>query len=1413
MTLTELLAKLAQDGIQLWADGDQLAISTSKGKLTSAQRSKLAEYKEEILKLLHRQNEVENRAQLPQVLPDLTNRHKPFPLTSIQQAYWVGRSGAFKVTSGIHFYLELDCEDLDLARLNLAWQKVIHRHDMLRAHTLPNMMQIIQPSVEYDIELLDLRENQLEEQQSELQSIRETQSHHIYKTEDWPLFRILACRLNERLTRIQISMDALNLDLGSVALIFEDWVHYYENLNSTLPFPKLSYRDYALTIESDSYRNSEAYRRSLEYWKKRARELPPPPELPKSREASFLNQIRFRRKSAKLDKHSWNRLKKRASEAGLTNTGVVLATYAEILATWSKSSRFTVNITLFNRLPVHSEVNKSVGNFSSMVFLEVNNSPEKTFESRSRGIQKQLGEALEHREVSGIETLREVAKIHDIQGGGIFPVVFTSALNQKTRGLQCLNKLGKQIFVTTQTPQLELDHQVYEEEGELILIWDFVEGIYPERLLDDMSYAYVYLLKLLAKDDKSWQETSFELIPKAQLEKRAAINATDAPLPEKLLQTFFEEQASQHPARTAVITSKLTLSYAELSRRSNQLGRKLREMGVHPNSLVAVVMEKGWEQVVAVLGILASGAAYLPINPAFPKKRIWYCLEHGEVKVILTQSWVEEKLDWPENTQRLCVDNKDLEDIDSSPLEPRQKPNDLACVIYTSGSTGLPKGVMLAHRSLVNVIVYTNQSFDVGPEDRVLALTALQHDMSAYDIFGTLAAGGAIVIPDALATRDPAHWVNLMVRERVTVWNSVPAFMEMLLEYLEHVAVKSRELPRSLRLAFLGGDWIPVDLPNRLSTLVKGVQIVSVGGPTETTLWNIWYPIKNIHPDSRSIPYGQPIANTRYYVLNEKLENCPNGVSGEIHIAGIGLAKGYWRDEEKTRESFFQHPKTGEYLYRSGDLGCYLPDGNLEILGRKDFQLNIRGYRIETGEVEAAIKKHSAVSAVVVTTGGNKAKNQRLVAYVVPKSNEKTYTKALQDRVDEKPVGEGKQYNPQLSSLSEAEKIEFKLKRIGLRRDVEDKFHIQLNKPQLNDALMETYAKRRSIRKYRQEPITFSNFSQLLGCLHCIQFEGSIFPKYRYPSGGSTYAVQVYVYIKPERVEGICGGIYYYHPEEHRLVSISDANLDRTVHVPRNVEVSARSAFTLFFVGQLAAVEPLYNFIAREICVLEAGYMGQLLMAEAAALNVGLCPIGGIDFERIRALFKLKESHIFIHGMLGGRIDPAQVSSSALTEEISLTPHSVHSNDSFCNELRSLLKKQLPSYMVPSDFVLLKTLPLTPNGKVDRKALPLLEQPRLELERAFVAPRTLTEKKLADIWAEVLGINRVGIHNNFFELGGNSIQAVQVMSRVRQEFHVEIPLPTFYEEPTIANLAVLIAQKLAEQTDGEMLAQLLAELE
>ena len=308
---------------------------------------------------------------------------------------------------------------------------------------------------------------------------------------------------------------------------------------------------------------------------------------------------------------------------------------------------------------------------------------------------------------------------------------------------------------------------------------------------------------------------------------------------------------------------------------------------------------------------------------------------------------------------------------------------DLAYVIYTSGSTGKPKGVMIEHDAAMNTISDLVKRFEIDSHDRVLALSALGFDLSVFDIFGLLGCGGSMVLPDPDGLREPNHWHSLLTEHQVTIWNTVPALMELLVDYVESNGLK---LPASLRLIMLSGDWIPTHLPARIKKFLPNAEIMSLGGATEASIWSIYYPIGEVSSAWKSIPYGYPLANQTYHVLNARGENCPDWVTGELYIGGVGLSAGYWQNQQQTDERFIT--RGNERLYRTGDLGRFWPNGWIEFQGRNDHQVKIQGYRIEIGEIETALRQHPRIVKCAVKPIGQDKGAKRLAAYIILNSDQ-----------------------------------------------------------------------------------------------------------------------------------------------------------------------------------------------------------------------------------------------------------------------------------------------------------------------------------------------------------------------------------------------------------------------------------------
>ena len=491
-------------------------------------------------------------------------------------------------------------------------------------------------------------------------------------------------------------------------------------------------------------------------WKKRLNELPSGPRLPIKPDILTLGRPQVRRRTVNLATEEWFSLRRSARKANLTPSAALLTAYSDVLRRWSEEPMFTLNIPLFNREPLHPQVNDVVGDFTSITLLEVKEPSETaTFRERARCLQSQLWRDLDHRQFSGIEVQRELARQTGYMNWTGTPVVFTSLLRSDagSNSGNALEWLGECVFALSQTPQVWLDCIVSEVDGGLKLSWDAAELLFPEGMLDAMFTAFSEHVAGLAADDavwaETWSDTARRLTPSDQAEKFASVNDTGVAVSHQLLHELFMDQAASFPDQPALVSSLGPITYRELDELSNRLACWLKSHGARSNALVAVVMEKGWEQVVAVLGILKAGAAYLPIDAGLPAERLQKLLNHGEVSIALTQDRHIGNIQWPEGAEALALSQEELRALPSDRPSGDIRREDLAYVIYTSGSTGEPKGVMIDHRGAVNTILDINGRFSVAAADRVLALSSLSFDLSVYDIFGTLAAGGTIIIPDA----------------------------------------------------------------------------------------------------------------------------------------------------------------------------------------------------------------------------------------------------------------------------------------------------------------------------------------------------------------------------------------------------------------------------------------------------------------------------------------------------------------------------------------------------------------------------------------------------------------------------------------------------------------------------------------
>ncbi|WP_165390797.1 non-ribosomal peptide synthetase [Pseudoduganella lutea] len=1298
---------------------------------------------ETLLARMRERREVVARGQgVPQLAPDASRRRKPFPLTEIQQAYWVGRQGSFAMGNvSAHGYLEIEARGADLPRLERAFNRVIARHDMLRAVVQSDGNQRILADVPYyRFKVEDLSALPPAERGARLAALREELSHQVLPADIWPLFEIRASRLPEGVLRLHLSLDVLILDAHSFDLISDDWQHYHDHPNDELPALAFSFADYEAGLRQ--MEDTPGFQESLRYWRNRLEDLPPPPEFPLARSPESIDAPKFTHRSLRLPRADWETLKKRAGALRITPAALLLSIYACVVRRWSQSPRFTLNLTLFNRLPFHPDVDRLVGDFTTVTLLAFDLSTPRAFADIALGVQRQLWQDLDHRAVSGVRVLRELTERRRGAGSVMMPVVFTGALNSGNGNgngsvaahadVAPLDWLGHTAYAVTQTPQVWLDCQAGEYGGDLAIDWDSVDELFQHGFVDAMFDAFTGLLQRLARDGTAWQQPRLDLVPTAQQALMARTNATAAPVPAGLLHQPLLAQCHARPDSLAVADGSRALTFGALYRESNALAHALCAREVPTGALVAVMLPKSAAQVVAVLGILEAGTAYLPIEPSLPQERIDEVLRLSGAAAVVTDAAT---LRQRSIAGCMVVELDALAPAAPRPLPALRAPSDLAYVIYTSGSTGTPKGVAIDHRGALNTCIDVNQRMQVGVDDRVLGLSALNFDLSVWDIFGVLGAGGALVLPDAGHAREPAHWAAIMARHGVTLWNTVPALLDLYVGYLRDVA--ERPDPR-LRVAMMSGDWISLALPAQLRTWCPNAAIYSLGGATEASIWSILHPVADIDPAWRSIPYGKPMVNQTFHVRDANLDNCPVGVPGELCIGGIGVAVGYWQDRERTAQAFVTCPHSGARLYRTGDLGRWLPDGTLEILGRIDFQVKVNGYRVELGEIESAMNAWPGVQASVANVGAGKA--GQLVGYYL--------------RDDD----------------GSASKLQGILSQPGVRR-------LHGSETALGDTAPRRI-ERRSTRVFAAEAVSPAALARLLEPLRQGGDDG--LPRYRYASAGGLYPVQLYLHIS--RVDGIEPGIYYYHPVRNALQQVAaGVTLDADLYPRRNQPIAAAAAFRLFLVGSRQAIEPQYGAAAPTLCLLEAGAMSHLLEDAAAAAGLGLVQLGGFDAERAGDPFALGGDAMYLH-MLAGGLPGREAAGNANDPDASL------SKAAFEDGLRAHLARRLPEYMVPRQFVRLESLPLSANGKVDRKALPepVARQAPGTMRAGTASPLAAD---ICALWAEVLDVPHVSPADNFFDLGGTSVDMIRIHTRLQPRLSRDVSLlDMFFGHPTIADL-------------------------
>ncbi|HZF89905.1 non-ribosomal peptide synthetase [Streptomyces sp.] len=1384
---------------------------------------------------------------------------QPFALTPVQQAYWIGRAdGGPLGGNGCHAYMEFDAPYVDAARLETAVRALMRRHPMLRACFSDDATQRVLDTSPWPGLTVHHHEDPADAARA-LRDLRDTLSHRRLDVARGEVMDVQLSHLPGGGHRIHLDIDLLVADVHSFRVILADLAALYENPRA---LGELAYSFPQYAAERAEAGRGPDTERAKEYWTRRLPALPGGPGLPLQVVPEDVAVARFVRRTRELSPRQWALLRRRISEHGLTPSVVIATAFAEVLARWSGEQHFLLNVPLFDRdHEAHPDIEAVVADFTSLILLEVDLTRGAGFAERARAVQQRLHEDVGHAAYSGVDVLRDFIRA-DAEAPRAAPVVFSCNVDAPLVPDSFAALFGDLTWMVSQTSQVWLDCQVYRTRDDgLLLAWDAVDELFPPGMLDTMLSALAQLLEELTASD--WSSTPDLPLPAAQRRRRDEVNSVFREHSGRLLHEAFFARARERPGAPALLwdtggdrppgsAADGVLTYGELAERALRIAAGLTRRGVGRGTPVVVTAPKGPDQTAAVLGVLAAGGTYVPIGVDQPAERRERILALSGARLVLDCS--QSPLADRPGIEVLLLEHALRVAPLAAPVP--ADPEDTAYVIFTSGSTGNPNGVEISHRAAVNTIEDVNERFAITADDRVLAVSALDFDLSVWDIFGLLAAGGALVLVAEPDRRDALRWLELCRRFGVTVWNSVPALMDMLLTATDH-----DPLPESLRLALLSGDWIGLDLPGALHDASDGrCVLVGLGGATEAAIWSSHHEVGAVPAHWRSIPYGTPLGNQSFRVVDARGRDCPDWVPGELWIGGDGLARGYRGDPELTAQRFVTD--RGARWYRTGDVGRYWPDGTLEFLGRVDHQVKINGFRVELGEIETALQGHPCVAHAVTVAVGERRKE--LVTAVVERrapapvrdratslkpprpphgavDREHALTETLLAAVLDVlcvPAADGVLWPPPIPEERKALLggwIEYLVERAVLagssRALVPGPRWDQVRDPQWQARLREQAAgthlegiadawartvplltavvkgEARAEALFEDPTLSTEGLGDLLPGVHaCLAQVSRELAKLasggpgplavaEWGAMGGRNAVRLLETLDPSSVT------YTLLAPSAPELAAAEARLSNSAHP---VRMALRDASAI-------SEEYLHRFDA--VVVNDA--LSRMPDPDTAVAAMALLGTAG---GRLWLLARTEPSPLALPGTArahGARpyhaeqwlralsregFADAQVIATESDQVVLITagyPEKVPGLDPAA--LRTWLAEHLPAHMIPGMLVALPALPLSANGKIDhRRVKEILSRCAVRPPQRNEPPRGEVEEALADLWAAVLGRPVMAREANFFLLGGDSMVATRLVTGIRRRLGVDLPMREVLRAPTVAGMGALVTE-LREQ--------------
>ncbi|MEH2261607.1 amino acid adenylation domain-containing protein [Nostoc sp.] len=988
----EFVRKLTNLSIELEVDGVsgapleevRLRCHAPEGVLTPSLRQEIAGRKAEIILFLQQAKHVKTSHQLPiQRVP----RDGELPLSFAQQRLWF----LHHLSPDSRSYNLLDVQRLNgalnVVALSESLNELICRHEILRT-TFPTVdgkpFQLIAPPTALTLPIHNLQGLSAQEQTDRIRQMAQSLTSQPFDLAVGPLVQFSLLQLGEQEYVLLLKMHHIIYDGWSLNIFFGELSQLYTAFAQGLPYPlaqlSIQYADFA--VWQRQWLTGVVLERQLNYWQQQLAGVPGVLELPTDRPRPPVQTFRGGVERFQLDRHLTQRLKQLSQESDATLFMTVLAAFLVLLSRYSSQADFVVGSPIANRN--HKSVEQLMGFFANTLALRGDLSGNPSFTDFLAQVRQTTLSAYAHQDLPFEMLVEKLQPERGLSRNPLVQVMFS--LQNGSQSFWDLPGLTieKISLPVDEMVRFDLEANYWEVAEGLEGVWSYNTDLFDAATITRIAQNFQTLLQAIVANPKA----RIAELPLLAIAERHQLlvewNNTQVDYSsDKCIHQLFEEQVGRTPNAVAVVFGNQQLTYQQLNTQANQLAHYLRSLGVGADVLVGLCVERSLEMVVGLLGILKAGGAYVPLDPDYPQDRLSFMLEDAQVKVLVTQQRLIDRLLQSE-VQVVCLDT-DWQSISQSsqdnPITTLQDSN-LAYVIYTSGSTGKPKGAMNTHLGICNRLLWMQQAYQLTAIDCILQKTPFSFDVSVWEFLWPLITGARLVVAKPGGHKDSAYLVNLILEQQVTTLHFVPSMLQV---FLEEQSLKNCS---SLKRVICSGEALPLELQERFFARLD-CELHNLYGPTEAAIDVTYWQCK---PDSnlRTVPIGRPIANTQIYILDSHLKPVPVGVAGELHIGGLGLAKGYLNRPELTQEKFISHPFSTDpdsRLYKTGDLARYLPDGNIEYLGRIDSQVKIRGFRIELGEIEAILSQHGDVQASCVIAREDTPGDKRLVAYVVAHQN------------------------------------------------------------------------------------------------------------------------------------------------------------------------------------------------------------------------------------------------------------------------------------------------------------------------------------------------------------------------------------------------------------------------------------------